>query len=184
MIQATELIVPSVAFIPLKEERRGLPVWLKEFLHVAFLKIDTTQELYPSKIYISRSNASIRRIINEEEIIEILKSYGFVILHLEDLDPSRQAHLFYHANIIVAPHGSGLANLIFAQAGTQVIEIDHQLASEDQRSFFAGLTKTMNGIYKPFYVDIVEEDNLDEDMIIDIPLFKNFLRKIFNLSGV
>jgi capsular polysaccharide biosynthesis protein len=36
---------------------------------------------------------------------------------------SKQARLIRESEIIVAPHGAGLGNLIFARPGTQVIEI-------------------------------------------------------------
>ena len=59
------LIVPSVPFIPSKGT--PLPNWLKSYLKEVFLK-NTTESNEYEKVYISRSKASIRRMINENEL--------------------------------------------------------------------------------------------------------------------
>jgi capsular polysaccharide biosynthesis protein len=48
---------------------------------------------------------------------------GFTTLHLEHMHVSEQAKAFNSAEIIVAPHGAGLANLVFCQPGTVVVEL-------------------------------------------------------------
>lgn len=64
------------------------------------------------RIYISRRE--IRCILNEEELLNFLVTYGFEKYCLEDLSMERQIELFYDAEFVVAPHGAGLANLIFS----------------------------------------------------------------------
>ena len=82
-VKAETLLVPSVPFIPSKSP--ALPHWLKNFLYDCFLdQKDTTT---PQQIYISRSQASIRRITNEQPLIEFLQKRGFAIFHLEEMDP-------------------------------------------------------------------------------------------------
>ena len=53
IIIAKTLIVPSVPFIPSKEERRIFPTWLKEFLRNSFFKNNDINVL--KRIYISQS---------------------------------------------------------------------------------------------------------------------------------
>src|SRR5690606_30967189 len=74
-------------------------------------------------IYISRSRSLCRRIINESEIKPILEEFNFTPLFLEDFSLDNQIQLFHFATRIIAPHGAGLANIMFCARGTQVMEI-------------------------------------------------------------
>jgi capsular polysaccharide biosynthesis protein len=172
IIQARELIVPSVPFIP-SRERRALPEWLITFFHETFLTMNENKTL-PEHIYISRSKARIRRLGNEEKLVKLLAKKGIITIHLEDLSPYDQASIFHNAKTIIAPHGSGLANLIFSQPNTCVIEIDHEVPGQEQRSCFPQLCRYSNCIYKPFYVDMVEENQLETDMLLDLVAFEKF----------
>ncbi|PPS45550.1 DUF563 domain-containing protein [Chroococcidiopsis sp. TS-821] len=77
---------------------------------------------YSSRIYISRPKSAGRQVINEEEVLKALTPLGFVSYTLENMSFSEQVALFSQAEIVVAVHGAGLTNMIFAQNLT-VIEI-------------------------------------------------------------
>ncbi|MEG4346626.1 tetratricopeptide repeat protein [Microcoleus sp. A003_D6] len=117
-IQATELIVPSFAGY------LGWPSgWAMDFLRREFLKGIIASSRYPKRIYISRSKARYRRVLNEEDAIEVLEKSGFVSIWPESMSLAEQIAYFYHADVIVAAHGSGLTNTIFCRQGTKVIEL-------------------------------------------------------------
>jgi hypothetical protein len=69
---------------------------------------------FSPKVFISRSKALGRRINNETEVIEALNPLGFTTYILEEMSYVEQVKLFAQAQVIVAPHGAGLTNLIFA----------------------------------------------------------------------
>ena len=48
---------------------------------------------------------------------------GFKVVCLEGCSFAEQVGLFASASVIVAMHGAGLTNLVFASPGTQVIEL-------------------------------------------------------------
>lgn len=66
------------------------------------------------RIYISRRLTDRRRVRNEEDLLVRLRSMGFESYCLETLSIEEQIHLFHDAEIVVAPHGAGLTNLIFS----------------------------------------------------------------------
>lgn len=74
------------------------------------------------RLYISRGKARRRRIRNEDAVIALLAPLGFEAFTLEDLPVAEQVRLFAGAEAVVAPHGSGLTNLVFGQ-GIKVIEL-------------------------------------------------------------
>jgi capsular polysaccharide biosynthesis protein len=78
------------------------------------------------KFYISRAHARRRKVVNEVELWAALESHGFVQIQLENLSWAQQIAAFRSAKVIVAPHGAGLANLVFSQPGTRVVELFHR----------------------------------------------------------
>lgn len=116
-IQADQLIVPSFPGY-----LGWLEPWALAFLRQQFLAIADAQAPRYERIYISRSNAHHRRLLNESAVLDCLKAHGFVSVELESLTLAEQVALFVHAKIIIAPHGGGLTNLLFCTPGTTVVE--------------------------------------------------------------
>lgn len=80
----------------------------------------------PSKrIYISRRMAARRRVLNEEELEPILLERGFTFVDLETFSFAEQVKTFSEAEMIVAIHGAGLTNMVWAPPGCKVLELMH-----------------------------------------------------------
>ncbi len=77
----------------------------------------------PRRVYISRTLAANRRLVNESALIDALAALGFVSVNLETLDVETQIHIVRAADVIVAPHGAGLANIVFARPHAVVVEL-------------------------------------------------------------
>jgi len=65
------------------------------------------------RLYIDRSRAPSRKIINNQEFIEFLTEYDITPVRLEDYSFSDQASLFRNADIVLGVHGAGLTNMVF-----------------------------------------------------------------------
>jgi len=74
------------------------------------------------RLFISRKDAPTRQLVNEAELIEHLAPLGFESVELASMSPEAQIELFYDAETVVAPHGAGLANLLFS-IDTCVLEL-------------------------------------------------------------
>ncbi len=77
----------------------------------------------PRRFYIDRRGSPGRRLLNEDALVERLAEHGVVAVRLEALDLAAQVALFRRAELIVAPHGAGLANLVYATVGCVVLEL-------------------------------------------------------------
>ena len=75
------------------------------------------------RILISREDAGDRRLTNERELLQALEPLGFERLTLGGLSALDQIRIFREAETIVAPHGGGLSNMLFAPADCRVIEL-------------------------------------------------------------
>ncbi|MGO9476173.1 MAG: glycosyltransferase family 61 protein [Rhodomicrobium sp.] len=87
-----------------------------------FIAGDTPDEGFPKRIYISRNDARLRRVRNEDSILSILEALGFERVILKGMPMARQAQYFRQAEAVVAPHGAGLAHTAWSKPGTKVIE--------------------------------------------------------------
>lgn len=77
---------------------------------------------HAERIFISRENATVRRLRNENELMDLLSEWGFERYHPENMSFAEQVTLFSEAEAIISTHGSGLLNQIWADNAT-VIEI-------------------------------------------------------------
>ena len=112
-VKAPKIIAPSIPLTP--------AVWSCNFLREKILPKLVKKQ--PLRLYVSRSDARRRRIINEEATYHLLRTYGFEKVKLSTLSFKEQAEYFYAAEAIVAPHGAGLSHLVFCEPNTLVLEI-------------------------------------------------------------
>jgi capsular polysaccharide biosynthesis protein len=75
------------------------------------------------RLYVSRSDAKLRRITNESQLLPTLAKQGFEAVLPGTLPLREQVALFMGAEAIAGPHGAGLANLLFAPSSARVLEI-------------------------------------------------------------
>ena len=77
----------------------------------------------PPRVLICRSPSHSRNITNRAEMIEALRSLGFVAIQPAKLKFDQQALLFAQAKIIVCEFGAALTNAYFCPPETKIVEI-------------------------------------------------------------
>jgi hypothetical protein len=76
------------------------------------------------RLFVSRRQLGFTtRIANEKRLLEVAKGFGFEEVIPERLPYSEQLRRFSEAEVVVGPHGSGLANAIFMARGTGMCEL-------------------------------------------------------------
>lgn len=76
----------------------------------------------PKRLYVSRLDATRRRVTNEEETRAALSRLGFERVVPGTLSVADQMKLFAQAEAVVLPNGAAAANLAAAPAGALVVE--------------------------------------------------------------
>lgn len=94
--------------------------WLRNTFQQA-CHVSSTQS--GKRLFISREKASKRRLLNQTDILAVLEDFGFETVIAEDLSFCEQVALFSRAEVIVAQHGAGLTNMLFARPHSIVIEM-------------------------------------------------------------
>jgi hypothetical protein len=96
--------------------------WAHDFLRQTFLAADElTRD--PERIFVRRDPARARRLVNEDQCLELFAEHGFVPVSLKGMTVADQAALFQGARCIASPHEAGLSNLVFCEPGAIVLEL-------------------------------------------------------------
>jgi capsular polysaccharide biosynthesis protein len=184
-IKAKKMYVPFEVYGDMKMPSPEILSKLKNvFLNAEQTQVNSKHPKNWQRIYISRSQAKHRKLVNEDILITFLKSQNFTIVNLENMSVSEQANIINSSQVIVAPHGAGLTNIVFANPGTTVIEIFspnyinccYWLVAQAMQLkywYFVG-----NVVNKPHQAQVRNE--CLEDISIDIERFKLFLGSVFS----
>jgi len=158
--QFDRLVVPAMPF-PLWQ----VTPWACEWVRSRFPERSDG----PERIYLSRRRVARRRLVNEAELEARLEGLGFVCIQPEKMSVAEQAALFSAAKWVVAPHGAGLANLVFAPQGAKVIELFHP---ENQTPCYKHLALARGQCYVPLVGirtrELAHHDDRDAEFKIEI----------------
>lgn len=124
-IQARQLVVPSLdVYRLLPFIANPVPKWACLFLREQFGRaIGGLPSQGRERLYISREGASHRKVTNEQDVIALVAAHGFEIVRLEQIPLAEQIRLFASAEMVIAPHGAGLTNVMFCHPGTKIVDI-------------------------------------------------------------
>lgn len=117
VVTCKRLLVPAL-HVSTRAVSHGVQ-WIRERMaHLCVAPAQATRRLF-----VSRRDVGRRSLLNEDELCEALAPLGFVRTVPGDLSVAEQIATFSSARIIVAAHGAGLTNMIFAPPGTAIIEL-------------------------------------------------------------
>lgn len=132
-----------------------------------------------TRIYISRNCR--RRIMNEPELIRLLKQYNFQIIEDKPRSVAEQVALYHNAECIVGPHGASFSNLIWCQPGTQLLEL---FAPTYYPAFFRYLAALLDLRYSAYFQGPAGTGDwakgLEDNMYVSIPEIKQCLEKLLD----
>lgn len=143
----------SAGFLP----KRCLD-WLRDEIYT-LMDVEPTKPF--RKLYVTRRHAKVRRLLNEEEVASYLRDRGFEVVALEKRPLQEQVQLFAEAKVIVAQHGAGLTNLLFAQS-PRVLEI---MSDRDRQIFFRFISKSHGFTHEQIHMD---GENKNDDVYLSI----------------
>jgi len=131
-----------------------------------------------NRIYISRSGR--RRILNEDEVIQLLKAYNFKVIEDIPRAVTEQMTIFQNADFIIGPHGASFTNILWSLPGAHLFEL---FSATYTPGFFRYLAELLGLRYSAYYHGIAPTDNwakgLEDDMYISISELKQCLDNLF-----
>ena len=146
------------------------------------------------KIYVTREDSNYRKILNEDDVVTILRKNGYRVINPQLYEIDEQIEIFSNAEKIISPHGSNLANIIFCKPGTEIFEItpsfkDNEKILEDR---YLNLSLINNLKHNKIVSDTVDVDNhsnqskkyIHKNVLSQSNYYKNLIVKIQDLSNI
>jgi len=184
----------DVVYIPEKRLTQAPNLWVTSYLHSIGLyhrsllekvrhflweKTSHISSPFGRRVYVSRAKARARKVINEVEIIPILKEFGFDIVFFEDLTFSQQVACMRNTSHFVTLHGAALTNILCMHTQTNVME----LMRETQDPFLLYL-KMCTILHLNYYIQFCNPVNPQDifdvaDVTINPAEFKRNLETMF-----
>lgn len=165
-----QLILPSAT----AQERHFNPQLLKK-IKLDFLEKTSDAKLpfAADRIYVVRKKAIKRKIINEEDVMALVKLKGFVCIDFEDFTFAEQVQICNKAAILISIHGAGLTNCMFMKEGSKLLELRKNDGGE---MYYYHMIASATGI--EYYYQFCKSDRPElpvntADLIVDIEKLKH-----------
>lgn len=127
-----------------------------------------------NKIYVSRSRQFSRRISNENELLPILKKYGFEVHYFEGMSFADQITLMQSARYFVSSHGANMTNLIFLPERARILEL-----LNNRKPNFC-YWSVASSLQQPYYYQLCEIESADH-LLVDLAAFENNLKLMLSV---
>jgi capsular polysaccharide biosynthesis protein len=130
----------------------------------------------PLRIYISRRKAAKRRIINEDEVLEVVSEFQFRIINAEELTFAQQVHALSSAGYVVSNHGAGLTNMMFMPPRASILELRHETDRSYNCYFNLASALDMKYFYQACAPANPGEDAHSADIQVDVGTLRETLK--------
>lgn len=169
------IFLPDAA--PTGNYRKELVLLLQKRLRKLWIsKNPTTTDV--KRIYITRKNAKIRRIVNENDIYPLLEQNGFHIIDFDLLGFERQVELAIDCEILISLHGAGLTHMLWMRNAGKVLEI--RARGDAINNCYFSLASDLDHAYHYCFADKIcpQQSTQVSDFVIDPDQFKSKLHQL------
>jgi capsular polysaccharide biosynthesis protein len=128
------------------------------------------------RIFISRQKASRRKIVNEDDLFILLKSFEFEIHFFEDYDFLKQVNLMKTASHFVGLHGAGLTNMLFMNKNSKVLEL--RIKDDSHNNCYFSLASDLEHHYYYLLNESYSNAKDEVNVVVNLKDFKETLEKM------
>jgi hypothetical protein len=132
-----------------------------------------------NRIYIS--HVGRRRILNEEALIALLRTYDFHIVDDRPRSLAEQYAIYHNAAFIIGPHGASFTNILWCEPGTHLFELFAGAYAPSHFQYLSHLLGLRYSAYSKDPISAVDYTAIGQDIEVSIPVLEQCLNEIFNL---
>lgn len=127
--------------------------------------LSRSSPLRAERLFVTRSDAGTRHLVNHSEVARVLKGHGFVEVAVGGMSHLEQAALFHQAREIIGLAGAALSNALYCRAGTRLSvlapatmpalyfwDIASQVGADFRIGYFPAQSAS-RGIHSDFFVE-------------------------------
>lgn len=127
----------------------------------------------PRRIYSSRASAGRRQLLNEPDIVRVMRDFDVAVVDPGVMSFADQVRAFAQAELIIGNFGANLTNAVFAPRGVTMFVVASRSMGDN---FFWDLTNLKSGKYFSLHGAPTSSDP-NSDFVIDPEEFRTFLRE-------
>ena len=168
-------IAPSGNFNPENVKKLRDFIWSKNKLDLKFS--------LGERIYISRSRAEFRYVINDTEVAELLKTYGFSVVYMEDYDLAQKVSVVYNAKYMVSIIGAAFSFVHFMRPGSSIMEFRKR--NDGVNCIYWALADALDINYYYQYGDarVHHMGSYNFDLTMDVALLEKNIQQMLHTNG-
>ena len=109
---------------PDEQTCRDLLWWQKQYLEGFGVRLPNATNTPPKLRWIARTGS--REVRNREAVVQAIRqalNVDIAIVKLETMSPEDQIKVFVESDVIIGPHGAGLAKLFFLRKGAGLLQL-------------------------------------------------------------
>lgn len=183
-IQVKNLLLPEVR--PFTACFNGAELQMVHDYIVARIPEEYKSQTYPEKIYVTRKKAKYRKVANEQDVIQLVNKYGFAVIDFDDMTFWEQVAQMQSAKCIIAIHGAGMANIVFANPKTKILELLHEYKSPSAYRFPYWIASSLTGKeYRCTFNKLVgnKDDSIiiSNDLFVDLFVLENHIKQMLEV---
>ncbi len=180
VLQAEELIVPSLVAQAKTDGIPRLTHYIPEYI-VTYVKNKLLAGYekqhhdfnFSKKVFISREDATARKMLNEQDVFKYFEKHGFKKYILSKMPIIEQITLFKEADIIIGSLGSGMSNVIFCKPDVKIFDIFQQRC--DCTIFY--ICQTLGLEYHPIKtMDFIDTNDGQYDSVVPLGSLEQILQ--------
>jgi len=126
-----------------------------------------------TKIYISRKKSLKRKIVNEPEVEDAVKEFGYASYCFEDFSWRQQLAIMRNARSLISNHGAGLTNMMFMMPTSSVFEFRRK--GDSNNNCYFSMASVFEHRYYYQECASLGEDTFGADLIVDLIELRNNL---------
>ncbi len=129
----------------------------------------------PRRLYVSRALARNRHLLNEAEILHVLRDFDVSVIYPERHSFVEQVRLFADAELVIGNCGANLTNAVFSPRGVRIFAITSEAMTDE---FYWDLANLKSGKYFSLHGKAAAPNpNMQADFRIDPGEFRVLLEK-------
>jgi hypothetical protein len=135
-----------------------------------------------SKIYVSRNKAKNRKLVNNLEVVNLFKKFGYVEIEFEDYNFFEQVYLMKNCDVLAGVHGAGFANIAFMSNDTNLFELIKEYSSHnEERPSYWRLSSALKINYYIQYCEPEKYGNYDLWVGVNLKVNLKLLKENLNV---
>ena len=121
------------------------------------------------RIYVSRKMAKNRKLVNNQEVLDVFSKFNFKEVCFEEYNFFEQVYLMKNCKILGGVHGAGFANIAFMPEKTKLFELIKEYSSyKEERPSYWRLCSALDIDYYIQYCKPKEYENYDLWVGVDL----------------